>query len=88
MHFLVNTAKEVVQKELVKQLYKEDLFDFLLQETDGIADRRAQCQDSLKVLENAVKIMDQIRDHDLKENLNNRSPTKHNESLDLSIISN
>eukprot|EP00743_Colponemidia_sp_Colp-15_P002183 GILK01002369.1.p1 GENE.GILK01002369.1~~GILK01002369.1.p1 ORF type:complete len:787 (-),score=132.68 GILK01002369.1:482-2842(-) len=60
MYFLVNTAKDVLQRELVSQLYREELFDDLLRETDDIAGRRKSCIDLIDTLRKALDIVNQV----------------------------
>lgn len=62
MHFLVNQAKETMQNELVAHLYKEELFDELLEESPAIASRRAACKAMLDVLRRAQAILNEVRD--------------------------
>eukprot|EP01090_Pellita_catalonica_P011731 TRINITY_DN2382_c0_g1_i1.p1 TRINITY_DN2382_c0_g1~~TRINITY_DN2382_c0_g1_i1.p1 ORF type:complete len:748 (-),score=116.19 TRINITY_DN2382_c0_g1_i1:43-2286(-) len=62
MHFLVNQAKDSVQNELVAHLYKEDLFDDLLEESPAIAQRRRQCKQRLDALRKAQMILGEVRD--------------------------
>ena len=64
MHFTVNAAKDVIQKELVTQLYREDLFMNLLKEPEDISERREKCQEMLAILRNAIEVIGQIRDFD------------------------
>ena len=68
MNFTVNMAKEVLQKELVTQLYKQDLFMNLLKEPEDIADRRNKCREMLEVLRAANEIIAQIRDFNPRRN--------------------
>jgi len=63
MYFMVNTAKDVIQRECVTQLYKPELFDMLLKEADDIRDRREKCKESLKILRSAMEAISQIRDY-------------------------
>lgn len=49
MHFLVNHVKDNLQSELVSQLYKKEEIEYLLEESDHIAQRRKEAQDMLKV---------------------------------------
>ena len=49
MHFLVNHVKDNLQSELVSKLYKSDLIDNLLMESEHIAARRREAQEMLKV---------------------------------------
>eukprot|EP01089_Gocevia_fonbrunei_P012635 TRINITY_DN3040_c0_g3_i2.p1 TRINITY_DN3040_c0_g3~~TRINITY_DN3040_c0_g3_i2.p1 ORF type:complete len:287 (-),score=100.52 TRINITY_DN3040_c0_g3_i2:2-862(-) len=62
MHFLVNQAKDNIQNELVSQLYKEELFDELLEESPAIAQRRRACKQMLEVLRRAQIILGEVRD--------------------------
>eukprot|EP00397_Hematodinium_sp_SG-2012_P007220 GEMP01007262.1.p1 GENE.GEMP01007262.1~~GEMP01007262.1.p1 ORF type:complete len:713 (+),score=110.80 GEMP01007262.1:84-2222(+) len=63
MYFMVNTAKDVIQRECVSQLYKPEFFDVLLKEADDIRERREKCKESLLVLRSAVEAISQIRDY-------------------------
>ena len=62
MHFTVNAAKDILQKELVTQLYKEDIFKSLLKEPDDVSERRVHCQEMLEVLRAAIEVISQLRD--------------------------
>lgn len=62
MHFLVNQTKTDLQSELVKSLYKDELFDALLQENTDIAQKRTQCTELLDVLNRALVIVNSVRD--------------------------
>jgi heme-degrading monooxygenase HmoA len=62
MHFLVNKSKSNMQSELVRNLYKEDLFDDLLRENDEIALKRKATAKMLKVLQRAQDIINEVRD--------------------------
>ncbi|KAL8440362.1 hypothetical protein Efla_000250 [Eimeria flavescens] len=62
MYFMVNTAKDVLQKELVSQLYREELFDELMQEAGDISAKRKQCKQLLKSLRAALDIISQVRE--------------------------
>lgn len=66
MHFLVNQSKDKIQNELVTQLYKEELFDHLLEESPAISMRRSQCKDLLSVLLRAQQILNEVRETTLK----------------------
>jgi len=56
MHFLVNSSKEHIQNELVACLYKEELFEHLLEESSVIAQRRSQCKLMIDTLRKAHDI--------------------------------
>eukprot|EP00761_Pharyngomonas_kirbyi_P009674 gb/GECH01009692.1/.p1 GENE.gb/GECH01009692.1/~~gb/GECH01009692.1/.p1 ORF type:complete len:632 (+),score=174.66 gb/GECH01009692.1/:1-1896(+) len=62
MHFLVNKSKQNMQTELVSNLYKDDLFDELLEENQEIADKRRAANDMLKALRRAQDIINEVRD--------------------------
>ncbi|XP_058515683.1 dynamin-1-like protein [Ochotona princeps] len=63
MYFMVNTAKDVLQRELVSQLYREELFSELLKEGEDICERRARCKQLMRSLRGAADILAQIRDY-------------------------
>jgi len=65
MFFLVNSSKEKIQNELVKELYKEDQLDKLLNENDDVAKRREQLQQTVKVCSTAQRILNEIVDFKL-----------------------
>lgn len=62
MHFLVNKSKQSLQSELVRALYKEELFDELLSENEEIAARRKATTKMLRVLQKANDVLSEIRD--------------------------
>lgn len=62
MHFLVNKSKSNLQSELVRSLYKEELFEELLRENDEIALKRKATAKMLKVLQRAQDIINEVRD--------------------------
>uniref|UniRef100_A0A069DWC3 dynamin GTPase n=1 Tax=Panstrongylus megistus TaxID=65343 RepID=A0A069DWC3_9HEMI len=62
MHFLVNHVKDNLQSELVTHLYKSDQADELLNESEHVAQRRAEACDMLKALQNANHIISDIRE--------------------------
>lgn len=49
MHFLVNYVKDHLQSELVGQLYKPQLLDTLLTESEDMAQQRNEAANMLKV---------------------------------------
>jgi len=65
MHFLVNKSKEDIQNVLVQELYKEDLLESLLQESDDIAQRREQYSQNIAILTSAQRILNEIIDFKL-----------------------
>jgi dynamin 1-like protein len=66
MHFLVNNSKDSMQNELVSALYREDLFEPLLEESPVVAQRRAQCKQMLEVLKRGNGILNEVRDFAIK----------------------
>jgi len=62
MYFMVNASKDKIQNELVRSLYKEDLFGSLLEESDDIAQRREQLRENIEVLSAAQRILNEIVD--------------------------
>ncbi|KAI7823890.1 Dynamin central region-domain-containing protein [Gamsiella multidivaricata] len=59
MHLLVNYSRESVQNRLVATLYKEELFNELLQEDDNLCAERAKCKAMLDVFKNAFTIINE-----------------------------
>ncbi|CDJ61057.1 dynamin-like protein, putative [Eimeria maxima] len=62
MYFMVNTAKDVLQRELVAQLYREELFGELMKEAGDISAKRQQCKQLLKSIRSALEIISQVRE--------------------------
>ncbi|KAI9749482.1 MAG: hypothetical protein M4579_006853 [Chaenotheca gracillima] len=60
MHLLVNHSKDVVQNRLVSELYREDLFQDLLYEDDGIKAEREKCERLLGTYREAAKIVGEV----------------------------
>jgi len=65
MHFLVNKSKDCIQNELVSCLYKEELFDELLQESSVVAQRRESCKSMIDILRRAHEILNEVRDYQI-----------------------
>lgn len=76
VHFLINKSKDLVQNELVSNLYKEELFDELLEESPVIAQRRQACIATMEMLRKAHEILNQVRDY----NINWKKKTKNRET--------
>jgi dynamin 1-like protein len=53
---LVAYAKESMQKELLQELYKRDVLDELLQESEQTIQRRNECKKMLKALQQADEV--------------------------------
>jgi dynamin 1-like protein len=66
MHFLVNKSKNEIQNELVSALYKEELFEELLEENPAIASRRKAVKQMVDMLTRAHEILNEIRDFSVK----------------------
>ncbi|MCJ1308836.1 Dynamin- GTPase protein [Agyrium rufum] len=60
MHLLVNHSKDVIQNRLVSELYREDLFNEMLYEDDGIKAEREKCERLLKTYREAAKIVGEV----------------------------
>jgi len=60
MHLLVNHSRDEVQNRLVSELYKEDLFNDLLYEDDGIKKEREKCEKLLTTYKEAAKIVGEV----------------------------
>lgn len=54
---MVNFTRESVQNRLVTSLYREDLFDDLLQEDPAIAADRQRCKTMLEVYKKAFTVV-------------------------------
>jgi hypothetical protein len=50
---LVVHAKETLQKELLRELYKAEVFEELLQESDFTVQRRNECKKMVEALQRA-----------------------------------
>lgn len=60
MYFLIKNSKEALQQELVSGLYRYDLFEELLTESDGIREKQIQLKKLVQNLEMADKILDGV----------------------------
>ncbi|XP_070597540.1 dynamin-1-like protein isoform X1 [Erythrolamprus reginae] len=65
MHFLVNYVKDHLQSELVGQLYKPQLLDTLLTESEDMAQQRNEAANMLKALQKASQTISEIRETQL-----------------------
>uniref|UniRef100_A0A8C6YJQ4 Dynamin-1-like protein n=1 Tax=Naja naja TaxID=35670 RepID=A0A8C6YJQ4_NAJNA len=65
MHFLVNYVKDHLQSELVGQLYKPQLLDTLLTESEDMAQQRNEAASMLKALQKASQTISEIRETQL-----------------------
>lgn len=62
MQFMVLKVKNSLESELVRRLYKRDLFDELLVEDRGVAARRKEAMAMLELVEKAEEVVNEIRD--------------------------
>lgn len=60
MHFLVNNSKRELHSVFIKKLYRENLFEEMLQEREEIATKRRRCKEILKVLHQAAWTLDEL----------------------------
>ncbi|CAO3563132.1 unnamed protein product [Mortierella alpina] len=57
---LVNTAKEELQRELLQELYKTEVLDELLKESEFTQNRRKECRKMIEALQRADEIVGSI----------------------------
>ncbi|XP_010548840.1 PREDICTED: dynamin-related protein 3A-like, partial [Tarenaya hassleriana] len=60
MHFLVNHTKRELHNVFIKKLYRENLFEEMLQEPDEVAMKRKRTRDTLRVLQQAYRTLDEL----------------------------
>lgn len=60
MHLLVNHCRDEVQNRLVSELYRENLFEELLYEDDGVKKEREKCEKLLETYKEAAKIIGEV----------------------------
>ncbi|XVF44879.1 hypothetical protein PTKIN_Ptkin02bG0158800 [Pterospermum kingtungense] len=60
MHFLVNQTKRELHNVFIKKLYRENLFEEMLREPDEIASKRKRTRETLRVLQQAFKTLDEL----------------------------
>ncbi|XP_019196557.1 PREDICTED: dynamin-related protein 3A isoform X2 [Ipomoea nil] len=60
MHFLVNHTKRELHNVFIKKLYRDNLFEEMLQEPDEVATKRKRTRDTLRVLQQAFKTLDEL----------------------------
>ncbi|KAL5215947.1 hypothetical protein ABZP36_007348 [Zizania latifolia] len=60
MHFLVNHTKRELHNVLIRKLYRENLLDEMLRETDEVIIRRQHIQETLHVLEQAHRALEEF----------------------------
>jgi dynamin 1-like protein len=86
MNFMVNHVQKGLQKHLTQVLYREDSLDSLMREREDIAERRHQCQEAMRAIRKALKVMDSIKDGSSsglggKRYSSSRSPEDQNVNL-------
>jgi dynamin 1-like protein len=59
MYFLVNQSKENIRDELLRELYNEEIVEKILIETPDIKTKRDTCNKSIRVLSEALKVLDE-----------------------------
>ncbi|KAL9238495.1 hypothetical protein vseg_012909 [Gypsophila vaccaria] len=60
MHFLVNHTKRELHNVFIKKLYRENLFEEMLQEPGEVALKRKQTREKLRVLNQAFRVLDEL----------------------------
>uniref|UniRef100_A0A6N2MQK0 Dynamin-type G domain-containing protein n=1 Tax=Salix viminalis TaxID=40686 RepID=A0A6N2MQK0_SALVM len=60
MHFLVNHTKRELHNVFIRKLYRENLFEEMLQEPDEIAMKRKHTREQLRVLQQAFRTLDEL----------------------------
>ncbi|XP_072972200.1 dynamin-related protein 3A-like [Typha angustifolia] len=60
MHFLVNHTKRELHNVFITALYRENLFEEMLKEPDEITIKRKRIRETLKVLQQAYRTLDEI----------------------------
>jgi replication fork clamp-binding protein CrfC len=67
MCFLVNKSKQEMQSELVKNMYREELFNDLLKENEEVAAKRKATAKMLEVLTKANQIINEVNVHKIPQ---------------------
>ncbi|KAG0555684.1 hypothetical protein M758_12G191700 [Ceratodon purpureus] len=60
MHFLVNHVKRELHSVFIRKLYRENLFEEMLQEKEEIAVKRKRCKEILRVLQQAAWTLEEL----------------------------
>lgn len=60
MHFLVNHTKRDLHNFLIRKLYRENLLNELMRETDEVLMRRQRIQEMLEILEQAHRTLEEF----------------------------
>ncbi|KAL7002972.1 Dynamin-related protein 3A [Sarracenia purpurea var. burkii] len=60
MHFLVNHTKRDLHNVFIKKLYRDNLFEDMLREPDEVAMKRKRTRETLRVLQQAFRTLDEL----------------------------
>ncbi|KAI7727969.1 hypothetical protein M8C21_002814 [Ambrosia artemisiifolia] len=60
MHFLVNHTKRELHNVFIKKLYRDDMFEQMLQEPEEVATKRKRTRERLRVLQQAFRTLDEL----------------------------
>ncbi|KAH6813480.1 dynamin-related protein 3A [Perilla frutescens var. frutescens] len=60
MHFLVHHTKRELHNIFIKKLYRDNLFEEMLQEPDEVATKRKRTRETLRVLQQAFRTLDEL----------------------------
>ncbi|KAE9595061.1 putative dynamin GTPase [Lupinus albus] len=60
MHFLVNNTKRELHNVFIKKLYRDNLFEEMLQEPDEVAMKRKRCRELLRAYQQAFKDLEEL----------------------------
>ncbi|KAL2511973.1 Dynamin-related protein 3A [Abeliophyllum distichum] len=60
MHFLVNHMKRELHNVFIKKLYRDNLFEELLQEPDEVSKKRKRTKERLRALQQAFRTLDEL----------------------------
>uniref|UniRef100_A0A5B7AY30 Putative dynamin-related protein 3A-like n=1 Tax=Davidia involucrata TaxID=16924 RepID=A0A5B7AY30_DAVIN len=60
MHFLVNHTKRELHNVFIKKLYRDNLFEEMLQEPDEVTMKRKRTRETLRVLQQAFRTLDEL----------------------------
>ncbi|KAM7479038.1 hypothetical protein LguiA_027251 [Lonicera macranthoides] len=60
MHFLVNHTKRELHNVFIKKLYRDNMIEEMLQEPDEVAMKRKRTRETLRVLQQAFRTLDEL----------------------------
>eukprot|EP00249_Psilotum_nudum_P020336 c27659_g1_i8 orf=497-3082(+) len=60
MHFLVNHSKRELHSVFIRKLYRENLFEEMLQEREDVVVKRKRCKEILRVLQQAAWTLEEL----------------------------